>query len=243
MDKPSYYAVIPASVRYDERLSAAEKLLYGELTALANQKGYCYPSNQFLAELYGAKERTVQQWIANLAKCGYIAVALQKDEGAGGQPKRRIYIGDTLEKGVQKSAPHAKICAEGVQKSAPDTLLKNNTRYNNTPLTPQEGETVRRRVLSPEEEELAKATGYYDANIQPISPGVFNMIRTAVENYGLPLVLEAEKIAVQNNAHSWGYCKSILERWRANMITRPDQIADLDRREPERKGARRRELD
>ena len=37
----SYYSVIPATVRYDRRLKAAEKLIYGEITSLTNKKGYC----------------------------------------------------------------------------------------------------------------------------------------------------------------------------------------------------------
>ena len=41
MNKPSYYAVIPAEVRYDNELSADEKLMYGELTCLTSAYGYC----------------------------------------------------------------------------------------------------------------------------------------------------------------------------------------------------------
>ena len=29
----AYYAIIPATIRYDERLKYAERLLYGEITA------------------------------------------------------------------------------------------------------------------------------------------------------------------------------------------------------------------
>ena len=33
----NYYAIIPATVRYDKELKPAEKLLYSEVTALANK--------------------------------------------------------------------------------------------------------------------------------------------------------------------------------------------------------------
>ena len=39
-NKINYYAIIPATVRYDSELKPAEKLLYGEVTALANKNGY-----------------------------------------------------------------------------------------------------------------------------------------------------------------------------------------------------------
>ena len=35
-EKPSYYAIIPANVRYDKRLTDKAKLLYGEITCLTN---------------------------------------------------------------------------------------------------------------------------------------------------------------------------------------------------------------
>ena len=44
-ERPSYYSIITADVRYDKSLKDKAKLLYSEITALANKNGYCYASN------------------------------------------------------------------------------------------------------------------------------------------------------------------------------------------------------
>ena len=78
-EKPNYYAIIPASVRYDENLKANEKLLYGEITALANKNGYCWSSNKYFAELYNVDTATISRWINSLIDCDYLDVSYEKD--------------------------------------------------------------------------------------------------------------------------------------------------------------------
>ena len=47
--KPNYYAIIPAEVRYNEKLTANSKLLFGEITALTNKTGVCWANNKYFA--------------------------------------------------------------------------------------------------------------------------------------------------------------------------------------------------
>lgn len=91
--QPSYYAIIPASVRYDERLKYPERLLYGEITALIGKEGYCFASNSYFANLYGVIPGTISRWISHLAKLKYIKVELIKNE-KNEIIQRKIYITD-----------------------------------------------------------------------------------------------------------------------------------------------------
>ena len=80
MDKPSYYSIIPATVRYDEKLSSSEKLLYGEISALINMHGTCFASNGYFARLYDVSTRTVTRWITSLKDRGHIEVETGDDQ-------------------------------------------------------------------------------------------------------------------------------------------------------------------
>lgn len=91
-EKPNYYSIIPANVRYDDRLTASEKLLYGEITALCNKEGYCWASNSYFAELYGVHKNSISRNISHLIECNYISIEIFKND-KNEIVKRKIYIG------------------------------------------------------------------------------------------------------------------------------------------------------
>jgi hypothetical protein len=88
VDKKSYYAIIPADIRYDKTIPANAKLLYGEITALCSDKGFCWSSNSYFATLYNKSIETVSRWIAKLVNAGYICIEIDPKTGN----RRRIYL-------------------------------------------------------------------------------------------------------------------------------------------------------
>ncbi|MFZ8408690.1 helix-turn-helix domain-containing protein [Staphylococcus aureus] len=85
-DQPSYYSIITANVRYDNRLTDSEKLLFAEITSLSNKYGYCTASNGYFATLYSVVKETISRRISNLNKFGYLKIEIIKD---GNEVKQR----------------------------------------------------------------------------------------------------------------------------------------------------------
>ena len=113
----SYYAIIPANVRYDRRLCPSAKLLYGEVTALCNEKGYCWARNKYFADLYEVSDRTIRNWISQLIEYGYLKSEIKYVDGSKEIEYRLLYL--------PESAPPI---SGGTEKNFRD----NNTSINNT---------------------------------------------------------------------------------------------------------------
>lgn len=130
-DTPNYYAIIPANVRYDKRLCPNAKLLYGEISALCNKKGFCWANNNYFEELYQVGKRTIQKWIASLVECGYIYCNFRYYENSKVVSDRCLSIieccGNSYPMNIN-SYPYEKKDIGGYEKK--DTY--NNTSINNT---------------------------------------------------------------------------------------------------------------
>ena len=141
---PNYYAIIPANIRYHSSLTANEKILYCEITALASKEGYCWATNKYFATLYGVSTRTITRWIAKLNDLGFITIQNEYLPGTQALDKRKISIvtgvlSNPGDKDVQAS--HDKNVNTPLDIdviSPPDTNVThnnikiNNTRFNNT---------------------------------------------------------------------------------------------------------------
>lgn len=92
VERPGYYAVIPADVRYDENIPPNAKLLYGEISALIGAEGFCYATNSYFMKIYGFSDPTISRLISSLEQHGYIKRELERD-ASGQVVRRKIYLG------------------------------------------------------------------------------------------------------------------------------------------------------
>ena len=133
-ERPSYYSIIPADVRYDDGLKANEKLLYSEITALSNKKGYCWSENKYFADLYNVKKGTVSGWVSNLEKKGYIRTRLIYQKGSKQVSERRIYITvpDVRTPGDKNRIPYEEKNEHPMLKKSKEELITTSTNTTST---------------------------------------------------------------------------------------------------------------
>ena len=149
---PGYYAVIPASVRYDDSIPANAKLLYGEISALIGEEGFCYASNSYFAELYKVSERTITGLIAKLQKAGHICTDMERDETgqitarklfltvstSDGQPVEKIFYTPRkyFREGIEKIFQYTNTSNTNIEKENKKERKKENNSRGSPPGTP-----------------------------------------------------------------------------------------------------------
>lgn len=92
-EKPSFYAILPADVRYAEDLTSLQKILYAEITALTNKEWYCYAGNSYFAELYKKDPTRVSKTISDMQKKWYLQVSRENESWF----VRKIYVWELKE--------------------------------------------------------------------------------------------------------------------------------------------------
>lgn len=86
------FVVMPSFIYFSKDFTANDKLIYGYVSALSNQKGYCYASNQYIAEALGLKKDTVSKSINKFIKKGHLKSEMIYKEGTKEIEKRYLYV-------------------------------------------------------------------------------------------------------------------------------------------------------
>ena len=132
--KPGFWAVIPAAVRYDPRLPPNAKLLYAEISSLTDAEGFCFASNGYFQRLFELSERTIQNLLRALQDGGYIRI----EDGNGGSGRRKIFAGinPVGENPAENCGVTPQKIAGGGAKNCTHNK-KENRKENNPPKAPQ----------------------------------------------------------------------------------------------------------
>ncbi len=136
-EEPNYYAIIPANIRYDEDLIQGAKLLYGEITALSNQKGFCWANDMYFANLYKVSKKTIQTWLKSLEVRGYLTREVIYKEGSNEIVSRYI-----------------RLCAYPSNENV-HTPMHEKVRDNNTSINTTINNTSNKKILSSSDEQDA----------------------------------------------------------------------------------------
>ena len=126
---PNFYSILPSAIRYDKKLSWFDKILYSEITALTNYKGYCYAYNSYFENVFNVSQSTITRAIKNLENFKYITIDLIKSNN-NQVLERRIYIlGENIYK-KYKDTPIVKNDYTPIVKNDNIPIVKNDY-YNN----------------------------------------------------------------------------------------------------------------
>lgn len=211
----AYYAIIPANVRYDKDLAPNAKLLYGEITALCNEKGYCWASNQYFAELYGVSVLSVKRWVNSLVTKGYVYRTLTYKPNSKEIDKRIL----SIDSGIKIDTTSVQKCYDPSIKNDTSSSIKNDTdnntsinnTFNNTDIykgkKKQKSETVNSVIAEyTESKDLQDALhDFVDMRTKARKPLTVRAMKLSLNELDKLAVDDVTKIAIVNQSimHNW----------------------------------------
>lgn len=90
--RPTYDAVLPSVVRFDDQLTPLDKLIYAEIFAWCRMSGKdCYAGDNFFGDMFSVQSHEVFQSLERLDCAGYIKLGWISVDGI-----RRIALSDVV---------------------------------------------------------------------------------------------------------------------------------------------------
>lgn len=240
-------SVLPAAVRYDSRLKGDAKVLYSEILLLSNKAGYCYATDQHLAALFDAGQRTAARHIAQLKKYGYIRIETKRQGVTVTQ--RRIY---------PLTLPKSSICQNSKSIISGDSE-KGNAKNGNTLIGA--AKTGKRGIAKTGKTGIAKIGRVNDSNSndskkelerekegqQPAAGILYNgltwneklgsldgKLKLLLDKYLTSLPVNVIQYAIDKAAKkdklksSYGYLSKVLADYQENNINTIDKLEKLN---------------
>ncbi|WP_226385983.1 helix-turn-helix domain-containing protein [Staphylococcus sp. Marseille-Q1834] len=204
-EQPSYYSIITANVRYDNRLTDSEKLLFAEITSLSNKYGYCTASNNYFAKLYEVTKRTISARVNNLKEHGYLKIEF--DYKGNEVKQRRMYPM------TQNSIPIEENFHRGIENNflppMEENFQENNTSINNTRLNTTSINTSATDVTREQFEEWWQL---YDKKLD--KKKAFSLFKSALKKHDFETIMNGtrEYLKTITNKQYQKYPKTFLSQ-------------------------------
>lgn len=231
MEKPNYYGILPADVRYDNRLKPMEKIMYCEITALTNKNGYCNAKNSYFAELYEVHKNTVGSWINHLVELGYLKSILiknDKKEIIG----RRLYITTpniNVEDPINENIDtYQQKDLDPINENV-GTLSTKRLKSNNTSLILQD------EYIEREKPKETLNTGMYFQEIRMLLSG-YSLNFEKIARMGKPIerIKAVIKFAKENNKGEGWITEAIRYDYKLEVYKKPEKkIKDIGKQQHE----------
>ena len=94
-----YFIIIPTVLLNDNKVSPNAKLCFGVVSCLSNDRGYCFASNKYIAEMMNVHEMTISKYISELIANGYL---IKFDEVVNSGLQRRLALSIPIQEQMGK---------------------------------------------------------------------------------------------------------------------------------------------
>lgn len=214
-----YYKIIPDFVMFDEELLSMPKaiLLYGEITALSNNKGYCWASNSYFAKKFKVSDRMIKNYINKLVEKGFIARKIIYKPGTKEVDKRILSIGSTPSE-IDFPTPSEIDFPTPGEADFPD----NNINTNNININREREEAEETNIF-----DLLPSCGIYMNNIN-----MQVLIQYTKQLSNDVLCYAAKYTSMQAQRPNFAYFRSILETLIASKVKTVEQAEKALNRNP-----------
>jgi len=199
MEKPNYYAVIPAEVRYNKKLTPNSKLLYAEITALCNMNGKCTASTEYFCRLYEVSRASIQNWLKLLEKNGYITRDVKYRQGSKEILSRSIKLIDS---------PSLKMCTDNTNINITNTNLtdSNSIRFKKPTLDEVKNYCILRKNNIDAEAFIA----YYESKGWMVGSGKMKKWKAAVVTWEKKTFNKPTMSKLDAQINAWQEAKKLL---------------------------------
>ena len=224
-EKPNYYSILTANVRYDKRLKANEKLLFSEITALSNKYGYCTATNSYFSKLYEVSKTSISTWINNLKRCGYLEIETIYKENSKEIIQRKIYpLTNPIKENLNR---YSRKVSGGIKENL-KTPIKENFKDNTTSIN---NININSSIKGSSSDEQINAFTAYQMTGAALTGRQQPILVDYVERLGHELVIHAiEYMEDHTKRPNFSYLRTILNGYEDNNIsTVEDAIKNEER--------------